>query len=72
MHIEDQNGHEFGIKSVALNSIYKFVGKENEAEESVLYALSTNIGINGVLLDGYGKNSTDAITDFIQKVGNLK
>ncbi len=67
-HIEDKNGHQFGVNDVALNGIYRFVNKDNEAEYEVLYALSTNTGVDGFLQDGFGKNSSESINNFLQRV----
>ena len=71
-HIEDKNGHRFDANSVALNGVYRLVSKNNEADKTVLYAVSTSAGINGVLQDGFGKNSSDAINNFMQRVENQK
>ena len=69
-HIEDENGHEFGIKTVALDSIYRLVGHNNEADNKTLYALSTSSGVNGILEDGFGKYSSDSVISFLQRVKN--
>lgn len=67
-HLVDKNGQQFDANSVALNGIYRFVNKDNETDKKTLYALSTSSGANGILVDGYGKESSELINTFLLKV----
>ncbi len=56
---------------VKIRKVYRFEGESNPGDMAVLYAMETDDGINGVLIDAYGPyagNEPGALADFLRMV----
>ncbi len=56
---------------VKIRRAYRFEGESNPGDMSVLYAMETDDGIRGILIDAYGTyagNGSDALADFLKEV----
>ena len=54
---------EFKIKEV-----YRFEGNTDPADEAIVYAIESNNGIKGVLVNGYGISTNSSVDDMIKKL----
>ncbi len=56
---------------VKIRKVYRFEGESNPGDMSVLYAMETDEGVKGILIDAYGTyagNEPDALADFLREV----
>jgi len=53
---------------VKINSFYRFEGESDPADNSILYAIETDDGAKGMIVDAYGAYSNPLIDEFITKV----
>jgi len=56
---------------VKVVDFYRFEGTSDPADESILYAIETNDGSKGTLVDAYGPSSDTKVTAFMQKVKEI-
>lgn len=61
----------FGIDEVNVDKVLRFEGMSNPDDNAILYALTTNTGRKGVLVDGYGVYSGQVSREMLEKL-NLK
>lgn len=66
--LQDENGKKHLAKDLVVNETRRLVNKENEAEKTTLYVLSAADGTKGIAQDGYGKESSEELTNFMLKV----
>jgi hypothetical protein len=57
------NPHEFEIVEV-----YRFEGNSDPADEAVVYAIESNKGHKGVLVNGYGPSSESMSSEMAKKL----
>ncbi len=53
---------------VEVNHFYRFEGESNPDDSAILYAIETNNGEKGTLIDGYGIASDTLVTKFMHDV----
>jgi hypothetical protein len=81
-YTDDYKVNEKGLKSLKSGRIYqpadvkvadfhRFEGTSDPADESILYAIETNDGTKGTLVDAFGPASDTLITSFMQKVEEI-
>lgn len=46
---------------------YRFEGKSNPADLSILYQITTKSGRKGTIADGFGPNANQELTEFIME-----
>ena len=52
-----------------IDKVYRFEGETNPDDEAVLYALSSsNYGVKGLLVNGYGISSDEASAALVEKL----
>lgn len=61
----------FRPNEVKVTSFYRFEGESNPADNAILYAIETNSGEMGTLVDGYGVSSDQQIDDFMKQVERI-
>lgn len=61
----------FEPHQVKIKHFYRFEGESNPADNSILYAIETNSGEMGTLVDGYGVSSDHEIDNFIKQVERI-
>jgi hypothetical protein len=80
--VEDFHVVEEGIKSMKSDKVYqpeqikivdfyRFEGTSDPADESILFAVETDDGVKGTLVDSFGPMSDERITAFIEKVEEI-
>lgn len=62
------NQVELTASQVKLNEFHRFEGVSNPADSSILYALETDTGIKGLVVDSYGADGSEVTSDFMNKV----
>lgn len=53
---------------VKIDNFYRFEGASDPQDNSILYLLETHDGVKGILIDSYGADADDFITDFIRDI----
>lgn len=56
---------------VKIVNYYRFEGESDPADMSILYAIETNDGLKGTLVDAFGTYSGRKIQDFILQVEDI-
>ena len=78
-YTEDYKVTESGLKSIQSSKIYspkdisgvnfyRFEGNSDPADNSILYAIDTNDGRHGTLVDAYGPYADSKVASFMQQV----
>ncbi len=57
---------------VKVDNFYRFEGASDPADSSVLYAITTNDGVKGLLASAYGAYANDADDKFIKQVEEIQ
>ncbi len=58
-------------EEVKILNFYRFEGETDPADMSILYAIETNTGLRGTLVDAFGTYANTEITDFISQVEDI-
>lgn len=81
-YTEDYKVNDKGLKALKTEKVYlpeqvkvvdfhRFEGASDPADESILYAIETNDGGKGTLVDAFGPSSDTKVTAFMQKVEEI-
>lgn len=58
---------------VKINSFYRFEGESDPADNAIVYAIETNDGIKGLLIDAYGGPYVSRrVSQFIKEVEDIQ
>tara|TARA_R110000850_G_scaffold260905_1_gene388627 strand:+ start:1007 stop:1339 length:333 start_codon:yes stop_codon:yes gene_type:complete len=68
--MRNSKGKEYKPEELAINEIKRILNKENQSQKVVIYAVVTNTGEKGILIDHYGENGTEEINEFLLSVEN--
>ena len=64
-----QTNAEFEPEDFEIDKVYRFEGASNPDDQAVLYAISSaNLGVKGVLVNGYGISADEATDAIITKL----
>jgi len=63
--------HSFSPKQIRINEHYRFEGESDPGDMTVLYAVETDSGIKGLLIDGFGVYSDPEESAFMQQIREL-
>jgi hypothetical protein len=69
--VMDGTGKNYKAEDLQVVKVYRFEGESDPADMAILYALKTNDGEKGYLLDAYGTNAEEDLQyhiDFIKKM----
>lgn len=55
-------------EDLTINEYYRFEGISNPEDNSVVYAIESNQGHKGIVIDAYGAYSDENIGDFLKKI----
>ena len=69
--IGDQNKIPYPPDQVHIANFYRFEGDSDPADNAILYAIETDDGTYGVLVDAYGSAADAAVSDFIREVSDI-
>lgn len=61
----------FQPAEVEILHFYRFEGESNPADSAILYAIETNDGERGTLIDAYGPYNDSQVTNFIKQVEEI-
>ncbi len=66
-----KTGATLSPDKVKIRKVYRFEGESNPGDMSVLYAMETDKGTKGILIDAYGTyagNESEALSEFLKQV----
>lgn len=64
----EMSGKKYDASDVKIKHYYRFEGMSNPSDSSICYAIETEDGEKGVLINSYGAESSDQISSFIKSV----
>lgn len=64
-------GKGYTTKEVKIDDFYRFEGASDPADNAVLYAMTTNDGTKGIIIDSYGTYHNDELNKFIKEVQEI-
>jgi hypothetical protein len=59
----------FGPDDFEIVDIYRYEGNSDPGDEAVVYAIRSNSGLKGVLVEGYGSSAIDTSFEMIKTLG---
>ena len=65
------SGNVYRPEEVRVANFYRFEGSSDPGDESILYAIETDDGGKGTLVDAYGPFSDTMVTSFMHKVQDI-
>ena len=71
MLIGDQNKKNYPPDEVHIANFYRFEGDSDPGDNAILYAIETDDGTYGVLVDAYGSAADASTSDFIRQVTDI-
>ncbi len=66
-----KTGTTLSPEKIKIRKVYRFEGESDPDDMSVLFAMETDEGIKGILIDAYGTyagNEPEALSEFLKKV----
>lgn len=57
---------------VAIPNFFRFEGTSDPEDMAILYAIETNDGVKGTLIDAYGTYADEKVNEFVVKVQEIK
>ena len=66
------SGESFTPQQVAIKSFYRFEGDSSTDDNAIVYAIETNTGEKGTLIDSYGTYSDPLLARFIKDVEEIQ
>ena len=61
----------FKPEQVKIQNFFRFEGMSDPEDNSILYAIETDNGLKGTLVDSYGATSDNDVDEFIKAVENI-
>jgi hypothetical protein len=59
---------KFNPSDFEITEVYRFEGNSDPADEAVVYAIESNKGDKGVLVNGYGPGSNEMSDEMVKKL----
>ncbi len=70
--LQAPSSEKFYIPSeVKILNFYRFEGESDPADNAIVYAVETNDGIKGMLVDSYGASANSFVSKFITEVEDI-
>ncbi len=66
--LKSSKGELFSFSEVELVEFHRFDGMTNPNDDSILYAVKTNSGLHGTVVDSYGHDGSEITSNFMNKV----
>ena len=63
--------HIYSPSQIKILNFYRFEGESDPADNSILYAIETDDGLRGTLVDAYGPYADSKVTEFIKEVEEI-
>jgi hypothetical protein len=70
--VTEKETASFSPKHVAIRSFYRFEGYSDPQDNSILYLIETDNGKKGTLIDAYGVDANEEISNFIKLVEDIQ
>ena len=67
----DNNKKTYSTDKVHIANFYRFEGDSDPGDNAILYAIETDDGTYGVLVDAYGSAADASVSDFIRQVSDI-
>ncbi|MCB0396321.1 MAG: phosphoribosylpyrophosphate synthetase [Flavobacteriales bacterium] len=61
-------GQTFSPSQTELHEFHRFEGMTNPSDASIVYALRTNKGLKGTVVDAYGAEGSERISEFMNSL----
>jgi hypothetical protein len=71
MHAIDDTEKNYSPEQVKITGHYRFEGESDPADMTVLYALETEDGDRGTLIDAFGAYSSQKVSEYLRKVEEI-
>ncbi len=62
------HGDKFNVDDFEIVEVYRFEGNSDPSDEAVVYAIQSNSGLKGVLVNGYGISANQLSSDMAKKL----
>jgi len=69
--VGDNNKKNYLPGKVHIVNFYRFEGDSDPGDNAILYAIETDDGTYGVLVDAYGSAADASVSDFIRQVSDI-
>jgi hypothetical protein len=66
-----KNEKIYSPEEVRIVNFFRFEGASDPADNSILYAIETNDGVKGTLVDAYGPYADTKVNKFIEQVEGI-
>ena len=66
-----EQDEKYSLNEVRINNFYRFEGTSDPGDNAICYAIETDDGKKGVLVDGYGSSNDDDVSEFIKEVNDI-
>jgi hypothetical protein len=70
--IVSESGKVYTSDQVAIVNFYRYEGYSDPNDSSILYLLETTDGVKGKIIDAYGADSSELVTNFIGDVESIQ
>ncbi len=67
-NLQDEKGNRFFATQVQLEEFHRFEGMSDPGDTSIVYALKTDSGVKGIIIDAYGADASKRTADFLNKI----
>lgn len=67
-----ENAQRIPAQRVSLHGIYRYEGESNPDDSEIIYAVETDSGMRGVIIDAYGAYSDPAVAAFIASISDRR
>lgn len=67
-----RTGKVYSPQEVKIVNFFRFEGPSNPDDMSILYAIETNDGLKGTLVDAYGTYASQEVNEFILEVERIQ
>ena len=64
----DSDGKQFDASQVTLVEFHRFEGMSNPADSTIIYAVETETGEKGTVIDSFGADASETTSDFMNEV----
>jgi hypothetical protein len=62
------NGDQYDPAVFEIVEFYRFEGDSDPADEAIVYAIESNNGVKGILVNGYGISADAMSSDMVKKL----
>lgn len=67
-----KTNRSYAPDQVKISHFFRFEGESNPDDSAIMYAIDTNNGEKGTLVDGYGTAADSETANFIRNVKNIQ